>query len=458
MKKIILNDGSLVNLSEGAQMTTSSSINELIENILGKNPQWISINYYEEKRLLEILAKEENDLTEDNIVEKLYSLGVGHEMKTQDNGVGKYNQGHKYAVAYLIGKGNKGTVRVDCKNIYGEKFAIEHQIDYTGTNYTDQNILTREDGITYDEDGMGEATIRILIKSCRKITNKELVKQRVYDGLRYRPAFVNSDCKITINNMEVTPQDRLYTHLGKERVRYQCVMLPFLDNEKAALLENVDLEGANILQSELIPYDCELNRKKGVNCTDRGAIEVVYNNVTVIDENLRETFKILAGLGGDKKDFQPSASSFRGRLTIYDKRLYDRYFYGGNKSCMKIRPEFMTDDETLKIRQAINTAHTAYLNRHKDLLNCGNEQSKLTDEEDDVQVYGITGDSNRKTFHYDKQNKILEVNEDCPIFEKYKAWELLPYALSLTTNGDYEKVCDILIDMEYNIQRNERNR
>lgn len=424
MRKSYLNDGAYLGLSEGAQMTTVASFNEILDNFFGKNASKINITYDSNKKYLEFMGMEENDLTEDIAFDKLYGLGVGSQMSTQDNGVGKYNQGFKYSVAQLIGNYNKGTVRIDSIPDNGNPWALKQIINYTGENYTDQIVLDKEDGIEYEELESGY-NFRIVIDGCREISNRELLEIEMVIGLRYRDKIENGN-KIYLNGQEVLSQDRLYLFLPHSRVQYKCEYLSYKDNTNAAKFEYVDLESARIDQTELCRYDTINGRKKGVTCTIRGGVEVVFNGVTVIYENLPTEFRKLC-----TRQFQPGAAGFRGRLTIFDKNLYDEYFCGGNKSAVSTKDGFNTSKDTVNIVRALKNAYQTYCDTHNI------KEDKIDSRYNDVIESVIKsigfGDIEVKfqnrgedfiTFDYDDKIQSLTVNEGAKLFNTHKSSDL----------------------------------
>lgn len=353
--KIQLSNGSLANLADGVKMDVNSSIIELADNAYDAEATEINIVIDNAKHYLCIFSKEKNNnLTKDKARSILYSLGQGQELKTKQNGIGKYNQGFKYAGPYLIGKGNHGIVSVDCIPNNGEAWSTEQPINYlNGESYSDTIVnFVPFKGI---KNGYN---FKVEIIGCRNITPTDITKLKIILGIRYRKKISSKEILIKINNDSIEPIDRLYQHLGK-RVNYNCQWFSYKGRTNAAKYEWSDLKIGNIQENELCKYDTSLGinrRESGVNVRSRSGVEIAINDVTIINEGELEN---LCGT-----ELQPSSAGFKGRLTIYDTELADTYIKGGNKSSSIVDKSFAINQDTKEISTAIKDSNAKFISMH----------------------------------------------------------------------------------------------
>lgn len=354
--KVEINDGSMIGLAKGAKMNPNSSIIELTDNASDAGANKISIIVKNERVC--VLSVEKTNLKEDDY-RTLFNLGAGKKTKIHENGVGKFSQGFNYATASLIGDGRKGTVTVAVNPINGKKWGAIQTIDYTNEeNYTDSELYFTDgseliDGFDFMVD----------IHGCEPISDYEIVKLRAKLSIRYRQK-INEGMTILLNGGEILAEDRLYSHLGNLVDYHEPIALPYCGNENAARWEWVDArcygKKTNAEINDLILNDNIKvgGREIGAVCTARNGIEVVVNGVSVIECG---QIKNITGINP-----QPSSSGFRGRLTINDIRLADKYVIGGNKSDCEIASSFNSDIETMAIREAIGEAYRDVVSRYKD--------------------------------------------------------------------------------------------
>lgn len=410
--KITLNDGALYGLSKGSNMDFISSICELLDNGKDAMAKEIILKILEKEKTLMFFYKENTNLQKQDI-EQLFNLGNPRKATTKKNGVGKYNQGFKYACANLIGEG-KGTVRVEVKPEEGEPWAVVQTIDYSNENkYTDQNLY-----YVQPEFLNNEYNFIIIIQGAKIPNNREIFELNWRLGLRYRALIVNNEMQIKINNNYIKPIDRLYASY-KERSGYQePIYVRYKDNPKAFKWECCDLNESHFEENELCDYDNQHKQgvEKGVAVTSRSGIELCINGVSIISDGL--LFEIIG------KQIQPSGSKWRGRLSINDNRIIDNYITGGNKCKCVVNEDFISDIDTQDIRTTIKESHSLYISKHKEEFEnkkyCEHNkylEKMYQNKQLPIKFLFHYNDYSREIFTKDEVNNTIEINASRDIFE-----------------------------------------
>lgn len=359
-----LNDGALVNLSNGAKMEFISSVTEFVDNAEDAGASKVVIEIDNDKRILTVLSVEDTDL-EMSDWERLFFLGSGKVMSTKKSGVGKYSQGFKYAGANLIGEGNKGEVVVGVRpNSNKDWGAIQH-IDYTNKKkYSDKNV----DLCSIDEVDMPDGyNFMVRLVGINEVKDSDIVKLMIRLGIRYREKIENGETKILIRNYEkdgevseldILPQDRLYSKMGCRVDYHEPIPIEWNGDKEAVVWEWSDLGITRFEPNEYIDYDnpriVTRGRKAetGVMSLDRSGVEIAINGVTIIYGEAETTFRNILGVS-----IQYYATGWRGRLNIKNLELADKYIKGGNKSNSSIDKSFSTNDDVEEIREKIKEAY-----------------------------------------------------------------------------------------------------
>lgn len=358
-----LNDGALVNLSNGAKMEFISSVTEFVDNAEDAGASKVVIKIDNDKRILTVLSVEDTDL-EMSDWERLFFLGSGEVMHTKKSGVGKYSQGFKYAGANLIGEGNKGEVVVGVRpNSNKDWGAIQH-IDYTDKKkYSDKNIdLCSIDKVDMPDD----YNFMVRLSGIKDIKNDDIVKLAVHLGVRYREKIDSGRTEIWINDMEVKAQDRLYSKMGGRVDYHKPIPIEWNGDKEAVTWEWSDLGSTRFDSSEYILYDTTLGikgRSEGVRSLPRSGVEIAINGITVIFDEADTTFRNILNLS-----IQYYATGWRGRLNIKNLELADKYIKGGNKSNSSIDKSFATNDDVKKIRDAIKDSYNTVCEREPKII------------------------------------------------------------------------------------------
>lgn len=426
-----LSDGALNGLATGANMEFVSSIVELTDNAVDANATKIKIVINRENQNITIFSSETTNLQKENAQSVLFKLGNSGLASTKANGVGKYKQGLKYALANLIGTNNKGLGRVECRPINGPQWAIVNLIDYTNPeHYTDRNLYFREPYLLTEKYNF------VVNIDCATIPDdKEINTLIVTLGLRYRELIENDKIIIKVNDVVVTPQDRLYSKYGDRAGYHKPVYFSYLDNPKAFRWEYSDLCESHFNELEYITYDSTMGikgRKSGVSVTKRAGVEIVANSVTLVYDGLLEELIDV--------QLQPSGAAFRGRLSINDNRVIDRYIRGGNKSKSEINKAFLIERETEDIRRAIKEAHSKALENYRKNNKCekafsNDMMNKWCDENNcETKFLFFDTDASRKTFNFDESNNIIEVNLLSNLFADMKNNSYVMLIIALIRN------------------------
>ncbi len=438
--KLTLNDGALHGLAKGANMTFVSSICELADNGKDANASEITLDFSREKEhnTLIIRYKEDTNLQKDE-VNRLFNLGNPKKAQTKKNGIGKYNQGFKYACANLIGD-NKGTVRVEVKPQNGEPWAVVQTIDYSNDEqYTDQNLYYVNPEYLNDE-----YSFIVVIQGAKMPNKNEKYELKWKLGLRYRSLLVSNEMQIKINDEPIKPIDRLYSLYG-DRAGYKSpVYFPYKDNPKAFKWECSDLSETHFSENELCDYDNQHKQgvERGVAVTSRAGIELCVNGISIVEDGL--LFELIG------KQLQPSGSSWRGRLTLEDNRVVDDHITGGNKCKCVIQDSFITDPNTEEIRRAIKLSHSQYISEHIDEFKnkkyCSTikaldalYQNKIVS----TRFLFYYNDDTRELFCKDEANNTIEVNASHRIFKNKKEEDCAIFVWSIIRHCSNEDIKQI---------------
>lgn len=409
-----LANGALLGLSNGASMDCIASIVELTDNAVDADASVIDIIIDNSNESVAVYSVEKTNLQQSDYG-KIFTLGTSSRA-TITKKVGKYKQGLKYSVANLIGDGRKGYVKIDVKPENGERWSIMNKIDYTNENaYSDRDLF-----LCKPSSVLNEYDFAVEIKGVSNFTDKNMTLLKMSLGLRYRELIVNSKLVCRINGSEVIPQDRLYANYGDRAGYHKSQYFEYMGNPKAIKFEWSDLSESHFSEIELCEYDTSLGikgRNSGVMVTNRAGLEIAINDITVINDGVLED---LTGV-----ELQPSGAPFRGRLTIYDTRLSDKYISGGNKSNCSINKSFATDDETKEIRLAIKNAHSTVLTNNRNRNKQESINNKLLDkwcQNNDLTLRFIffAKDATRKTFIYDKDNNVIEISLESNLLKECK--------------------------------------
>lgn len=413
-----LNDGAMCGLSDGAKMDVKSSVIEYVDNAEDENASKVSIIVDNENKTLTVLSVEETDL-EKSDYGKLFFLGVGGKLHTKKNGVGKYSQGFKYAGPHLIGEGNVGEVRVAVRPVSGNNWGATQFIDYTNDEkYTDKNIV-----FTDDSEMPQGYNFMVKVVGCKNISNNDIIKLSVELGIRYREKIENGCTCIDINEVDILPQDRLYSKQGV-RVDYHApIFLEWNGDKRAATWEWSDLRKTQFNDNELIDYDTTLGlqgRQKGTAVSCRSCIEVAINGVTIIYD--RELTNI-TGLQA-----QPSSSGFRGRLNFLNRDFADAYIKGGNKSCSTVNKSFSENEDTQAIRMRIKDDYNTVIKRYHNEDAKGKKYYSISSLDKYCKDYNIDcgfkfsdDDETVEAFVYEKTDNRIIVNINSGIMAPFKS-------------------------------------
>lgn len=366
-----LNDGALVNLSNGAKMEFISSVTEFVDNAEDAGASKVVIEIDNDKRILTVLSVEDTDF-EASDWKRLFFLGSGEVMHTKKSGVGKYSQGFKYAGANLIGEGNKGEVVVGVRPISNNNWGAIQHIDYTNKKkYSDKNI----DLCSIDEVDMPDGyNFMVKLSGIKTIKDDDIIKLAVHLGVRYREKIESGKTEIWINDMEVKPQDRLYSKMGGRVDYHKPIPIEWNGDKEAVTWEWSDLGSTRFDSSEYILYDTTLGikgRSEGVRSLPRSGVEIAINGVTVIFDEADTTFRNILNLS-----IQYYATGWRGRLNIKNLELADKYIKGGNKSNNSIDKSFATNEDVKKIRDEIKDAYNTVCERESPKIISGCKYSE----------------------------------------------------------------------------------
>lgn len=445
---IALADGALYGLSQGASMDFKSSIIELTDNAVDAKASKIHIELDSVNNVITISSKEIVNLQQKEAVKVLFELGNNCKATTKEKGVGKYKQGLKYSFANLIGDDNKGLAQISVVPENGEPWAITNVIDHTDPNrYTDNKLY-----FTTPSD-MGEYNFSVKISGAKIPEDKRINELIMILGIRYRELIDNNKLNITVNKCLVKSQDRLYSKYGKRAGYSGARYVSYKDNPTALKFEYCDLSEAHFDDMELISYDTSMNinrRQTGTAITSRAGIEIVVNGVSIISEGILEE---LIG-----KQLQPSGASWRGRLSINDNRIVDKYITGGNKSKCVINKNFIDDPDLLEIRQMIKDAHSSYIEKHKNttqndvVYKIAFVETWCENNNISTKFSFIKNNSSRETFIKDEANSIIEVSVNSKLFKNMndKAIGMFIIAL-LPINGDTNVIFKTLKTFEHNM-------
>lgn len=417
-KQISLN--SVHSLSEGSQMDPINSIIELTDNAIDAGASKISIEYDEKTRTLTIssIEDEKHTLTD---WEDLFNLGSRGAPKTKAGGIGKFNQGFKYACSCLVGGNNYGSVIVVSKPLGCARWKIDYSDDvrYEDLEYQVTDKLP---------DGIGEYNFIVRIEGCVSIDMKAQKELKQKLGIRYRQIIDDGSCEFYLFNGIIDSIDVLYSHLG-DRVGYKKVEnLGWRSNPNAAIFESVDLRMGDLKEEEYLAYDYGDSKRRGVNCSSRSGVEIVYNGVTLIETGDSSVIKGLIGI-----DAQPSTSGYRARLTIRDKDMFDTYIStGGNKCKNKINDLFKDDEETKKIRDVIRNSYNDVLVKYHQEASKSIRETHIDGLDEWLKKEGITirfsfyqGEADAYAFSKSIQEEnTIRVNTKNKLFASYHQGEI----------------------------------
>ena len=295
----------------------------------------------------------------------------------------------------------------------GEPWAITNVIDYSDPeNYTDNKLFYTE------PVNIGEYNFSVKIYGAKIPDDKRINELIMTLGIRYRELIDNENLVIKINNCVVKSQDRLYSAYGERSGYSGEEYISYKDNPLALKFEYSDLSEAHFNETELISYDTSMGisgRQTGTAVTNRAGIEIVVNGVSVIPEGILEE---LIG-----KQLQPSGASWRGRLSINDNRIVDAYIAGGNKSKCVVNKKFIDDKDLLSIRQKIKTAHSSYIEKHKndsrndDVYSIDFVEKWCENNNIRTKFSFIKNNSSRSSVIKDENNNTIEISTNSDLFK-----------------------------------------